>query len=209
MGLDFAWMDKLTADSAEEDFKEAVSEKRPSEMPQERVLGEGEYKNTSEEENAVEGQETALDAKWRYKRKEEALEEDKKRIAEAYARIQDNIKKSEALQASILKGIKAGEDPTALLFQALDAIARMTDNPLFYEQAASYLITIHGEAFTEAVPLEIELQAVQDRLGKLEAASRREHREDEKARISAAIREHREREAYLEELLTSSRQRAS
>ena len=209
MALDFAWMDKITETTAAEDFKEEPAEKLAPQSPQDCVLGEGEYKNTSEGENAVEGQETALDAKWRYKRKEEALEEDKRRIAEAYARIQDNIKKSEALQASILKGIKAGEDPTALLFQTLDAIARMTDNPLFYEQAASYLLTIHGEAFTAPVPLEIELQAVKDRLGRLEEASRREHREEEKARISAAIREHREREAHLEELLRSSRQRAS
>lgn len=209
MALDFAWMDKITETTAAEDFKEEPAEKLAPQSPQERVYGEGEYKTTSEGETAVEGQETALDAKWRYKRKEEALEEDKKRIAEAYSRIQDNIKRSEALQASILKGIKAGEDPTALLFMALDAISRMTDNPLFYEQAASYLITIHGEAFTQPVPLEIELKAVQDRLGRLEAASRRDHQEDERARISAALRAHREREAYLMELLRSSRARAS
>lgn len=209
MALDFAWMDKITETTAAEDFKEEPAEKLAPQSPQERVYGEGEYKTTSEGENAVEGQETALDAKWRYKRKEEALEEDKKRIAEAYSRIQDNIKRSEALQASILKGIKAGEDPTALLFMALDAISRMTDNPLFYEQAASYLITIHGEAFTQPVPLEIELKAVKDRLGRLEAASRRDHQEDERARISAAIKAHREREAYLEGLLRSSRARVS
>lgn len=114
------------------------------------------------------------------KRKEEALEADKKRLTEAYQRIQDNIKKSEELQASIMKGIKAGEDTTALLFQALDAISRMTGNPLFYEQAASYLITIHGEAFTQPVPLEIELKAVQDRLGKLEAVRLIQELQDKK-----------------------------
>ena len=209
MGLNFAWMDKITETTAAQDFKEEPAEKQAPQSPQERVSDEEEYKNTSEGENAAEGQETALDAKWRLKRKEEALEEDKKRIARAYSIIQDNIKKSEALQASILKGIKAGEDPTVLLFQALDAISRMTSNPLFYEQAVSYLITIHGETFLQPVPLEIELKAVRDRLARLETAAKLDHQEDERERISSAIREHREREAHLDELLRSSRARAS
>ena len=209
MGLNFAWMDKITETTAAEDFKEEPPKKQASQSPQERVFDEGEYKYTSGAKNAVEGQETALDAKWRYKRMEEALEEDKKRIARAYTIIQDNIKKSEELQASILKGIKAGEEPTVLLFQALDAISRMTNNSTFYEQAVTYLITIHGEAFLQPVPLEIELNAVRERLGKLETAAKLDYQADERERISNAIRAHREREAYLDGLLRSSRARAS
>lgn len=201
MVLDFAWMDKITETTAAEDFKEEPAEKQASQIAQERVLGDGEYKTTSEDKNAAEGQETALDAKWRLKRKEEALEADKKRLTEAYQRIQDNIKKSEELQASIMKGIKAGEDTTALLFQALDAISRMTGNPLFYTQARGDLIAIYGEAMLEPLPIQWEIDETMQRFEKILAAMSREHDPDAQARIEAAAKAHYAKLERLQALL--------
>lgn len=199
MGLNFAWMENISESSAAQDFAE--EEKRPTREPQEETFDVGEYKNTSEDQSQPEAPETLLKEKLRLKRLEASLLEDRKRIARAYSIIQDNIKESESQQANILKGIKAGEPPAMLLCRAVDAISRMTGNPLFYEQAITYLTTVYGEIFLEPYPLEKELEETEERLEKLKIASRKPAAQEDKDRIAAAIMAHQEKVAQLRETI--------
>lgn len=200
MGLNFAWMDTLSQESAVQDFAE--EEKRPTRKPQEELSDAGEYKTTSESQSPPEAPESLLQAKLILKRKEEALEEDKKRIARAYSIIQENIKESEIQQAKILKGVQEGEDPALLLCRAVDAISRMTGNPLFYDQTMSYLTTVYGEIFLAPYPLEKELEDTRQRLEKLKIAAREPGDPADKERISTAIRAHQAKVDQLQDQLS-------
>ena len=59
---------------------------------------------------------------------------EQQRETEVYKKYLINIQKAEALQAEILKGVKAGADTKDLLLKACETIAKLTDNSVFYEQ---------------------------------------------------------------------------
>ena len=191
MDLDFTWLTQITQETAKRDFESIPTEKRPSKMPTDGILSEGEYKDTHAEEKPPESQETPVEGMGRLQRREAEKKADHERSARVYSEYQENIKRSGQLQTEILKGARAGEDPYSLLLKAVDAIARMTSNPLFYEQVRADLVAIHGEALLAPIPLAWELEAAQERLEKLQSALERETDPDDRQRIQAAINAHR------------------
>ena len=61
-----------------------------------------------------------------------------------YAEYQKNIKRSEALRAGILKGLREREDPRALLLKAVECISLMTGETVIYSQAKEDLNNLYG-----------------------------------------------------------------
>ena len=123
MELDFTGLDSL------------AKKKTPATAPQERVLGQGEYKNTSEQENPGNGLKTASDGTQQLQRRADSQRDTLARAAEVYKRYQDNIKATETLQAEILKGVAAGEDIYQLFLKAVKALSLTVSNDLLYTQA--------------------------------------------------------------------------
>ena len=122
MELDFTGLDSL------------AKKKTPATAPQERVLGQGEYKNTSEQENPGNGFKTALDGTQELQRRADNQRDTIARAAEVYRRYQDNIKATDTLQTEILKGVAAGEDIYQLFLKAVKALSLTVDNDLLYRQ---------------------------------------------------------------------------
>lgn len=122
MELDFTGLDSL------------AEKKPPATTPQERVLGQGEYKNTSEQENPGNGFKTALDGTQELQRRADNQRDTIARAAEVYRRYQDNIKATDTLQTEILKGVAAGEDIYQLFLKAVKALSLTVNNDLLYTQ---------------------------------------------------------------------------
>ena len=131
-------------------------------------------------------------------------QEDHKRLTEADREYQNNIRRSGSLRSEILKGVKAGESTQLLLLKAVECISCMTGDKLFYSQIDGGLKAIYGEAFLEEIPLEWELEAVEDRLQKLKEALTRELEPDARQRVQSAIKAHEERIGSLKGLLEKS-----
>lgn len=120
---------------------------------------------------------------------------------QVYKTYLENEKASSQLRADILKGVRAGTDPSLLLLKAVEAIARMTNDQLFYEEVKRDLLNIHGKALISPVPLLLELEAVEKRLVLLQQAVEQETSTDGKYRIQAAIKAHKEEANRLQELI--------
>lgn len=108
----------------------------------------------------------------------------------AYREYQDNIKAAGALQIAIQKGIRAGEPLPRLLALAVECIGRMTGNSLFPAETIKDLQAIYGYGLGVPEPLEGQIQAISDRLTRLEAAYRAESDSDTRRRIKNAIKQH-------------------
>ena len=204
MELDFTWLTKIAEETAKRDFCIDKGEKQAPETPQDGLLTGGEYKTLTDKENAVEGLKTPLEGMGRLQRRAEAEKADHERSLRVYREYQDNIKACGQLQTDILKGARAGADPYSLLLKAVEAIAKMTHNSLFYDQVKGDLLTIYGEALLEPVPLAWELEAVEERLGRLQQAVERETAPDSKQRIQAAIKAHRAEAERLRGLINQA-----
>lgn len=122
MELDFTGLDSL------------AEKKPPATTPQERVLGQGEYKNTSEGESPGDSLKMPLDGTQELQRRADNQRDAIARAAEVYKRYQANIKATETLQAEILKGVAAGEDIYQLFLKAAKALSLTISNDLFYLQ---------------------------------------------------------------------------
>ena len=113
----------------------------------------------------------------------------------------DNARRSEELQAAVIKGAKAGESPCRLLLLCAEAISLMTDNHTFYDQVERSLKAVYGEALREAEPLAIDLEQTRDRLARIREAEAKAQSLDLKEEMQHAIRAHEQRIAFLEEAL--------
>lgn len=118
-----------------------------------------------------------------------------------YKDYQNNIKAAGQLRAELLKGTRAAEDSISLLLKATKCISLMTGDKLFYEQIEKDIISIYGLGLGEPAAVNKELEAVEARLDKLKTAVLREEQAESKARITAAIKSHEKRKAYLQGLL--------
>ena len=79
---------------------------------------------------------------------------------------QNNTRKSELLQAEILKGIREGEDIYSLFLKATRAIGNMTtDN--FYTQVERELMSIYGDGLRQRPMLQLERDEAARRLQRL------------------------------------------
>lgn len=135
----------------------------------------------------------------RFQQNEREAEE---RARQVYAEYQNNIKLSSQTQTEILKGLKAGEDITTLFLKGCKVISLMTSNSLFYEQAREDIKAIYGIGLEQPGAVKIELEEVQGRLKMLTRPELQNEPTESKQRINRAIREHRERERQLTELLS-------
>lgn len=132
-------------------------------------------------------------------------QQDYNRVLKAYREYQTNIRRAGELRTDILKGVKAGVPAHTLLLKAVECISNMTGNKLFYDQIYRDLQYIYGEAFLEEIPLEWELDSVEERLEKLKKALVRYSTElDAKKRIQNAITEHEKKKGELLELMRKS-----
>lgn len=122
MNLDFTGLDSIS------------QEKQAPKKPQNGLLTQEEYKSTSAGENALQGQEMAVNGTGHLQREADQKKDAISRAAEVYKRYQHNIKVTETLQAEILKGVKAGEDVAGLFLKAAKALSLAVSNDLFYQQ---------------------------------------------------------------------------
>jgi len=119
------------------------------------------------------------------------------RLAAAYKKQQENVKKSERLRAEVNKSIQAGEPVYKVLLKAIECISLMTGDKVFYDMNKSNLQTIYG-ILGEPAAIEIERQEVEQRLKRLMAAYEKEKDPGAKQRIKAAIKAHEEKIKTLE-----------
>lgn len=132
------------------------------------------------------------------KAQEQAAE--KQRTIDIYKEYQSNTIKSSQLQAEILKGLNAGEDITTLFLKAAQAISTMTNDSIFYNQVKESITAIYGAGLQEKIPLNIELEQVEQRLFYLEEAALW-NEGGELLRIQRAITAHKEKAQRLRELI--------
>ncbi len=182
---------------------EEPPEKQAPEMPVEPRLDDGEYKTLSEEKKPVEGLQTGVEGQQAITLYLEAKKqrEDHQRSLEVYRTYQENIRKSELLQSSILKGVAAGEDVYSLFLQAVKCISLMTSDELFYRQTEADLKAIYGRGLQLKPPLQMELRETEERLQRLIESQKREYGSEDGNRISRAVRAHREKIAELEGMI--------
>ena len=142
MQLDFTSLQQL----ARKPVKEEPVEKRPTQSAQAAFYRQGEYKNTSAEESATEGQETQNSAIPALQREADNTRQALQAAAEVYRQYQENIRATEQLQAQILKGIRNHESIHTLFLTAAKALALTVNNREFYQQIQRELPQRYPEA---------------------------------------------------------------
>lgn len=197
MELDLTKLDKL----AFMGLKEPQTVKQPSKTPAETLLKPDMYKPPLKEENVIQGLTEGLQGIPVLQRQADTNQADKERAVAVYSEYQKNIKLSGQLQTEILKGARAGEDIYSLFLKAVKAISLMTSNTVFYNQLEGDIKAIYGQGLLDPLPLQIELQQVQERLTRLREAEGRELEADSRERIKRAVKAHENRMAELEALI--------
>ena len=191
-----------------------LGENRPATPPQDAQTDTRAYSSPTPWENPAEGQETPHSATTagesieapaqglllQAEREQEAAE----RAAAAYKEIEQNRRRSEALQAEILKGTRSGASIYRLFLTAAKAIAEMTRNRYFFDQVQGDILQIYGRGLGEPEPLQIELDRTRGQLHHLQEAQERETDPDSRERITAAIRAHRARIRDIEDRITAA-----
>lgn len=128
--------------------------------------------------------------------------EERARLRETYSQLQENIKASGGLRADILKGARAGVDATTLFLSAVKCISLMTGDTVFSSQIEDDMRAIYGEGLLEPVPLQRQLQEVEERLGKLQHSLTREGiSPHDRQRIQNAVQAHQKKREELLGLL--------
>ena len=107
-----------------------------------------------------------------------------------YRKYQENAKKTELLQAEILKGLERGENLAALFLKAMKALSLCTDNSILYSQAEQDIRIVYGLALHEPAAQEQAEAETRERLEKLRAL-RADSTDDETCkRLDIAIAMH-------------------
>ena len=174
-----------------------IAPKKPSETQK----GEGEYKTPIEAKKPLETLTEGLEGINKLQREADRKKQDIDRSLAICREYQQNIKTSSQLQTEILKGVRAGEDIYSLFLKAVKAISLMTSNTVFYSQIEGDIRAIYGQGLLDPLPLQIELQQVQERLKRLREAEERELEADSRERIKRAVTAHENRIAELEALI--------
>lgn len=194
----------IIADNLTLDFSKLFGqEKQAPKIASDRFETGNEYKVSSQETKHNTDDFGSLQGQVASKLVKKATEErDQRAEAQRICREhQANTAKSQILQSEILKGLQLGEDIYSLFLKAAKAISLMTANSLFYSQAEKDLISIYGIGLKEKPALWIELESVEDRLGRLEEAIGREADPDNQDRIKRAITAHRSRAEDLRRMI--------
>ena len=189
MGLDFTKLTAITLTTAQGDFSEPLKNEINSAQQQSPSAG------LTANNNGVQRLQREAD-----NRKAEA-----DKTAEIYKTYQNNIMTSNQLQTEIIKGVKQGESVYTLFLKAAKAISLMTSNSFFYSQIEADIRAIYGAGLLEISPLELELDAVKERLQRLREAQTREGEpEDSRQRIANAVKAHESRAEHIKGLLEKS-----
>lgn len=175
-------------------------EKTAPKKPPETQTEQGEY-NLAEPKNGLEVHTEGLEGINKLQREADRKKQDIDRSLAICREYQQNIKTSSQLQTEILKGARAGEDIYSLFLKACKAISLMTSNTVFYSQLEGDIRAIYGQGLLDPLPLQIELQQVQERLKRLREAEERELEADSRERIKRAVQAHENRIAELEALI--------
>ena len=194
MELDFTKLNSLA-------FKGFTGKKEAPKKPSETQKGEGEYKTPIEVKKPLETLTGGLEGINKLQREADAIKQERERAVAVYGEYQKNIKLSGQLQTDILKGVKRGEDIYSLFLKACKAISLMTSNSVFFSQLEGDIRAIYGQGLLDPLPLQIELQQVQERLKRLREALNRELEADSRERIKRAVTAHENRIAELEALI--------
>lgn len=163
---------------------------QPPEQPTEQLLGSKPIEVSLELKSRLQGLTEAREG-----------QEQAPQLKRLYTTEQADHIRSLNMYKDYQNNIKAAEDSLSLLLKACKCISCMTGDKLFYEQIEADVVSIYGLGLGEPEPIRKELEEVRIRLGKLQEAAERETHTDSKARIAAAIKSHKQREAYLQGLL--------
>lgn len=172
----------------------------PKKLPEEQTE-QGEYKTLADPKNGLEVNTEGLEGINKLQREADRKKQDIDRSLAICREYQQNIKTSSQLQTEILKGARAGEDIYSLFLKAVKAISLMTSNTVFYSQLEGDIRAIYGQGLLDPLPLQIELQQVQERLKRLREAEELELEADSRERIKRAVTAHENRIAELEALI--------
>ena len=123
------------------------------------------------------------------------------RARDVYNEYQHNILAASEAKNAILKGIDKGESLCALLLQAAEAIARTTNDSVFASVVKRKLIEVRGLGLGDPEALDVERQAIEQRLDNLRAALERERGTEQESGIKWAIRAHEQERQRIEKLL--------
>lgn len=186
MSLDFTGLDSIKPQTAQEDFREPLDN-------EEGTTPKGTEKTATGQNSGTHTHQ--LD---KAKREREQVRED-------HRIYQENIRKAGDLRSDILKGLKIGEAPLALLLKAMECISKMTGDQHIYTQSKADIIAVYGYGLDQVAPLHITLEEVKGRHRKL---TRPELLEEEippetRKRLQGAIRAHEEVIDSLEKKITS------
>lgn len=182
-------------------FRGFSGEKTAIKKPPETQTEQGEYKTLTEPKNGLEVNTEGLDGVHKLQREADRKKQDIDRSLAICREYQQNIKTSSQLQTEIVKGARAGENIYILFLKAVKAISLMTSNTVFYNQLEGDIRAIYGQGLLDPLPLQIELQQVQERLTRLIEAEERELEADSRERIKRAVQAHENRIAELETLI--------
>lgn len=182
-------------------FRGFSGEKTAIRKPQETQTEQGKYKTIAEPKNGLEVHTEGLEGINKLQREADRKKQDIDRSLAICMEYQQNIKTSSQLQTEILKGARAGENIYILFLKAVKAISLMTSNTVFYNQLEGDIRAIYGQGLLDPLPLQIELQQVQERLTRLIEAEERELEADSRERIKRAVQAHESRIAELETLI--------
>lgn len=125
----------------------------------------------------------------------DAEKRERERLREMYSTYQENIKKAGSCRSDLLKGIKQGEDPLALLLTAVECISLMTGDTVIYTQAKEDITAIYGWGLGYKQPLHRQLREARERLERLKSAT---VQPEDTQRLDNAIKAHEELIALLQ-----------
>lgn len=128
--------------------------------------------------------------------------QDRERQKQVYTDHQNAIRQTETEIEEIMRGLNEGANMAQLLLKAVHIVGLLTGNRAICPQAADRIKTVYGRGLGEPDALKLELQETQNRLNRLEEATRdRALTTEELDRIRTAIREHGKKINRLQEQL--------
>ena len=126
---------------------------------------------------------------------------DLQRARDVYNEYQHNILAASEAKNAILKGIDKGESLCVLLLTAAEAIARTTNDSVFASVVRRKLVEVRGLGLGDPEALDMERQAIEQRLDNLRAALEREQGTEQESGIKWAIRAHEQELQHIEKLM--------
>lgn len=109
---------------------------------------------------------------------------------EVYKEHQENIRKVGQLDTEILKGLQNGENLAILFLKAVKAMTLCTGNKAEYDIIESTLLSVYGAGLHEKEVVSVSVDAVQNRLDRLQKALTEVTDRNDRSRIEQAIQAH-------------------